>query len=308
MVMMSRPWRRARVVTGALFLGAVGAALAPAGPDALVPFKVLTASAADQLYAAVVVEFADGSTTSHCVPVSSGESDLQALAQVYPVGTSDSGLVCTIDNMPAGGVANCNATSNGQYFFWSYWHGSSGSWSLAGNGPAEQMVSPGDVQGWHFLNPGPLTPGNAYAPQAIPSYAQICAAEIAPATTTPAAAPPAQPGSAPAGPQGSNGSSGTTTTAAGGSSKTGHASTTTTKPTGPTTTVASSAGSNAKGPTNQGRSGGQARSTNGTALAAHSTSGAGGGNPLLPIVLVAVVILALGGFGFFRWRRRPAEE
>jgi hypothetical protein len=39
-----------------------------------------------------------------------------------------------------------------------------------------------------------------------------------------------------------------------------------------------------------------------------SSHGQGGGDPLLPIVLAAVVIGLLGGVAWLRWRRRPAEE
>ena len=39
-----------------------------------------------------------------------------------------------------------------------------------------------------------------------------------------------------------------------------------------------------------------------------SAHGQSGGEPVLPIIVVAVLILLLGGVSWFRWRRRPAEE
>ena len=39
-----------------------------------------------------------------------------------------------------------------------------------------------------------------------------------------------------------------------------------------------------------------------------SAHGQSGGEPVLPIIVVAVLVLLLGGVSWFRWRRRPAEE
>jgi len=53
------------VIAGSLLLGAAGAALAPAGPGALVPLKLAIASAdsvGNDVYVAVVVDFGSGST------------------------------------------------------------------------------------------------------------------------------------------------------------------------------------------------------------------------------------------------------
>ena len=69
--------RRARVLMWGLFVGAAAAALAPAGPGALVPLKVAIASAdsvGNDVYVAVVVDFGSGSSmssVSKCVPVAS---------------------------------------------------------------------------------------------------------------------------------------------------------------------------------------------------------------------------------------------
>ena len=152
-----------------LFVGAAAAVLAPAGPGALVPLKMAIASAdsvGNDVYVAVVVDFGSGSsmtTVSKCVPVASNARDSDALAAA--VGSSNvayagSGLLCAIDNYPANGVQNCGqSVGNGDFDFWSYWHGSSGQWTYASNGPAEQSVSnpADDVEGWKFQNDEPAT-------------------------------------------------------------------------------------------------------------------------------------------------------
>jgi hypothetical protein len=39
-----------------------------------------------------------------------------------------------------------------------------------------------------------------------------------------------------------------------------------------------------------------------------SSAGGPPSSNFLPVILIAVVVAALGGFAVFRWRRRPAEE
>ena len=69
-----------------LFVGAAAAALAPAGPGALIPLKMAIASAdsvGNDVYVAVVVDFGNGSSmsvVSKCVPVASNAHDSDALA------------------------------------------------------------------------------------------------------------------------------------------------------------------------------------------------------------------------------------
>ena len=129
-------------------------------------------------------------TVSKCVPVASNARDSDALAAA--LGTSNvayagSGLLCAIDNYPANGVQDCGqSVGNGDYDFWSYWHGSSGQWTYANNGPAEQSVSnpADDVEGWRFQNGEPASSTDP-PPGVAPSYAQICNAstEVPPAQT-----------------------------------------------------------------------------------------------------------------------------
>ena len=168
-----------------LFVGAAAAALAPAGPGALVPLKLAIASAdsaGNDVYVAVVVDFGSGSsksTISACVPVASNAHDADALAAAVgsdDVAYSNSGLVCAIDNYPSNGVQNCGQNvGSGDYDYWSYWHGSTGSWAYANDGPAEQsVVSPSDdVEGWRFQTDEP-DDANDPPPGVAPAYAQIC--------------------------------------------------------------------------------------------------------------------------------------
>ena len=168
-----------------LFVGAAAAALAPAGPGALIPLKMAIASAdsvGNDVYVAVVVDFGNGSsmsTVSKCVPVASNGHDADALAAAVGsdnVAYASSGLLCAIDNYPANGVQNCGeSVGSGDYDYWSYWHGATGSWVYANDGPGEQSVSSpaDDVEGWRFQLNEPDTPGSP-PPDVTPSYAQIC--------------------------------------------------------------------------------------------------------------------------------------
>jgi hypothetical protein len=324
---MFRARCRARVLTWGLFVGAAAAVLAPVGPGAFVPLKLAVAAAdsvGNDVYVAVVVDFGNGSSIasiSKCVPVPSTDNDADALAAVVGqanVAYASSGLLCAIDNYPANGVQNCGQSiGSGDYNYWSYWHGASGSWVYANNGPAEQSVSnPGnDVEGWRFQVGQP--DNSSDPPPAVPaSYAQICNAstEVPPSqqpppavttTTTLSATSPQPP---------------VTTTTSGRTSTGPHqaAATTTapprpgsgsaTKATGTSTTTTSRSGTAAA----TGGSGGQ-HATSGThpasvaAAPSHHDAG-GGGTPFLPVILVVAAVAALGGVAFFRWRRRPAEE
>ncbi len=323
-------------MTGALLLGAAGAALAPAGPDALVPFKLLAASAAQVVGIEVVVQFGDGTVTSHCAHVAAGSSDEQALAAVYPVVTNSSGLICDINNDPTSDTSQCLRTGgNGNFYYWSYFEGGSGNWQYANVGPAS---STDDVEGWRFQNPGPDNP-SAPPPQAPPSYAAVCGTATTttqpppttepppPPTTTTTTAPAPAPSPAAAGaphnpaapattavsstkPKGTAGGhqtstrSGHTTTTVKGSDRSGSA----------TTTSTSTSGSGDKSGTGSGgstdsRGNGRHAGPVKTALASASVRGPGtGGAPILPIVLIGIVIALLAALGAYRWRQRPAEE
>jgi hypothetical protein len=312
-----------------LFVGAAAAALAPAGPGALIPLKMAIASAdsvGNDVYVAVVVDFGNGSsmsTVTKCVPVASNAHDSDALAAAVGSGNvayAASGLLCAIDNYPANGVQNCgDSAGSGDYDYWSYWHGSTDSWVYASDGPGEQSVSnpADDVEGWRFQLNEPDNPSDP-APAVTPSYSQICNASTevpppqgssAPPTTTTTETTPA-PAVTP--------TTATTIPRAGGSaapaptvstrSKSGSATTTTTVAAGRTTTTTATTTTgdhDGNGDASHGSS-----SSHRTAVASPASDKSPGGSSsnLVPVVLVAVIVAALGGFALFRWRRRPAEE
>ncbi len=306
--------------------------LAPVGPGALVPLKMAIASAdsvGNDVYVAVVVDFGSGSSmssVSKCVPVASNAHDSDALAAAVGadnVAYSNSGLLCAIDNDPANGVQNCGeSVGQGNFDYWSYWHGSSGSWAYANDGPAEHSVAspPDDVEGLRFQTNQPAN-GSDPPPTVAPVYAQICNAstEVPPAQTPSAAATTTTTTTvtpAPASVTPTTGRAGTgpalTTTppaAAGAQPKSG-ISTTTAAPgattTTTTTTTARGSGDIATGGASAQGSSSTHRSLVASAASRHSGGGASGN--ALPVILIAVVVAALGGLALFRWRRRPAEE
>ena len=315
-----------------LFAGAVAAVLAPIGPGALVPLKLAIASAdsvGNDVYVAVVIDFGNGSsmtTVSKCVPVASNAHDADALAAAVGsanVAYSGSGLLCAIDNYPVNGVQNCGqSVGNGQYDYWSYWHGASGSWVYASNGPAEQSVSSqaDDVEGLRFQTNEPASSSDP-TPAVAPSYAQICNASTevppvqtssaSPTTPTTAAAAAPTPSITPttARAVGGSGAVSTTTSAVGIRSKsTGAGSTTTTTTSvsgGTSTTLAAGA---PVGTAGGGQGSSDVRRSAAASAASHGGTTGGSSNNLLPGVLIAVVVAALGAFALWRWRRRPAEE
>jgi hypothetical protein len=313
-----------------LFVGAAAAVLAPIGPGALVPLKLAVASAdsvGNDVYVAVVVDFGNGSgmsTVSKCVPVPSSARDSDALAAA--VGSSNvayasSGLLCAIDSYPTNGVQNCGqSVGNGDYDYWSYWHGSSGSWVYASNGPTEQSVSSpsNDVEGLRFQLNEPDTPSSP-PPSVAPSYAQICNAstEVPPAqssSSTPTTTLTTQPapsltptttttGAGPAGAAATSPPPGT------GSRSSGAAGATTTTPTtasGETTSTLASAA--AKGTGSAGHGSSRAHRAAVASAASHRSSTASASSDLFPVIVIAVIVAGLGGFALLRWRRRPAEE
>jgi hypothetical protein len=322
--------RRARVLMWGLFVGAAAAALAPAGPGALLPLKMAIASAdsvGNDVYVAVVVDFGNGSsmsTVSKCVPVASSADDADALAAAVGSGNvsyANSGLLCAIDDYPANGVQNCGESAgSGKYDYWSYWHGATGSWVYADDGPAEQSASSpaDDVEGWMYQLDEPDNSTDP-PPAVTPSYSQICnastevppsASPSAPAATTTTAAP-APPPVTPTTVKTSSGPSpvGTTSPAVSTSSKSGDAANTTTTAAGSGTTSTTPASGGSEG-TGGKRSHGSSDG-HGSAIAsapAHGSSGGDSSSNLLPVILVGVVVVALAGFALVRWRRRPAQE
>jgi len=315
-----------------LFVGAAAAALAPAGPGALIPLKMAIASAdtvGNDVYVAVAVDFGSGSSmtsVSKCVPVASNAHDADALAAAVGSGNvayASSGLLCAIDSYPVNGVQNCGqSVGSGDFDYWSYWHGATGSWIYANDGPAEHSVSSpaDDVEGWRFQVNEPDTSAGP-VPGVAPSYAQICNASTEvpppqgpsapPTTTTTTSAAPIAPSVTPTTAKTGSGAvpGATTSTAVSTKSKLGNApATTTTTAADETTTTTPASGGGGTDHTGSHGSSDAHRSAVASAPSQGGSSGRGPSSNLLPIVLVAVVVAALGGFALFRWRRRPAEE
>ncbi len=139
-----------------------------------------------QVVVPIVVDFGTGAAeiTVTCVAVpdgSNGSDVLQARAALLraaqPVYAS-SGLLCSIDGYPSGG---CGTATNGHYAYWAYFHGGS-KWTYANDGPAENVVSKGDVEGWRFQPDGTATAADP--PPRAPSNAGVLESAGTPATTT----------------------------------------------------------------------------------------------------------------------------
>jgi hypothetical protein len=299
---MTRRSFRRRLVATALVVGAASAALAIAGPDALVPFKD-AAGAATEVGVAFVIDFGgSGAPVAGCVKVPSSDNGYEALAAftqqehlAAPVFAS-SGLLCSIDNIPTSTAAVCGRSIAGGYQFWSYWYmtNGSGQWTYSDRGasvPVGNATDGQDVEGWRFQNPGPDN-ATAPPPRAAPEYAGLCASVSAstttttapPATTPPTTGPPATAPSA-AAPR-------TTTPPA-----TAPPSTVTTVPPASsttTTTAAAAPATTTPGP------GGKGQALSAIPASAHRS----GGSDPLPLVIGGLLVVALAAAAVIGWRRR----
>jgi hypothetical protein len=309
--------------------GLLAAACLVVGGLAVATLPATPAVASGQVCEGIVLDDGNGSAAAvQAGQVASGTSDLEALSAAGDtVVQNDSGLVCAIDSYPANGLANCTATSGGDYYYWSYWSGDpyTNTWTYAEIGPSEHTVTDGQtyVQGWRYQDPGPSGP-SATKPSVTPAaaFAQACpgVTPVAPSsggggsgsggggsgsggsTPTTTAPPPTTtqttvataPGSPPPPPAGAHASGGTTTTtrAAG-----------VTAPPGATVSTSTSTTAVASRPRPTARSAKAKLAASDAAAPGHS-----GGNAALPIVIVALLIALLGGAAWFRWRRRPGEE
>ena len=139
-----------KVTRWIIVMAAAAAALAWAGPDALVPLKDAVA-ATSQVNVAFVIDFG-GSTKVDvgCVKVPSTDNEYQALAaftqqeDVAPPTYANSGLLCSIGGIPPSG---CGQADGNGYIYWSYWLGDSGNLELlrkpAPAGPSTPATPPG---------------------------------------------------------------------------------------------------------------------------------------------------------------------
>ncbi len=309
------------LVRGLLVVAAGTAALTLAGPLALRPFADV-AGAAGEVSVAFVLDFggSPGTVVSGCVSVPSTDNRYDALsaftasrglaAPVY----APSGLLCSINGTPGSG---CGQTVPGGYIYWSYFTGESGTWNYASTG-AFGTVTPNDVEGWRFQDPGTGRP-NDPPPRSTAQYDAIC--PPAPPTTTgtvpPSTTPPttaASSGGGSASPSTSGGDGATTAggTAIGtggvGMSHPGAA------PHGAATpsTTAATGTVGAPGPTVPDRRSGAAGPRPGTGPPSGSATAVATvtrpvppGSGLAPVIVGALLVAGLAVAAWIRWRRRP---
>jgi hypothetical protein len=299
----------------------------------VVASPAVPAVASGQVCAAVVIDDGNGvAPAPQSAQIQPGANDLDLLNAANDSFTQNSaGLVCAIDGYPANGLQNCLGTANGLFYYWSYWQGdpSTNTWTYAQIGPAEHTVAAGQtyVEGWRYQNPGPDSP-SAAPPSVKPTaaFTGACASENSvPASggggggsaagagggvPSPAGSGPERVGPSSPAPSGTGTAAGGTAPTSGVAGAAPGATTTTTGGTSvpsqqhagrttPTSARSSPRGTQPKSkttPSNLALS---------RAAAAHRGSG---GNPALPIILIAVLIGLLGAGAWLRWRRRPAEE
>ncbi len=156
------------------------------------PFKD-AAGAASEVSVAFVVDFGSlGAPVVGCLHVPSTDNGYAALGaftaqrgEAQPI-YNNAGLLCSIDNLPGNAPTVCGSQVAGGYDYWSYWHGTTGSWVYASTG-AFSTVQEGDVEGWRFETDGQSNPNDPH-PLPAPSYASICGSAVSTPTT---AVPPA---------------------------------------------------------------------------------------------------------------------
>jgi hypothetical protein len=295
--------RARRLGAAALAVGATSVVLASAGPYALAPFVDLgRAAAADTTVAvAFVVDFGGGAgPVVACVKVPSGTNGYQALAaftaqerEQAPTYNA-SQLLCSINGIPGSG---CGQAVSGGYDYWSYWHGTSGTWQYASTG-AFAAVQPGDVEGWRFENPGKANPSDP-PPGGSADYSAICGAVTAVTTTTGAAGPStgASPVAGPAAVVPGGSSSASPSAGSGGTSPpAAHAPSTTTAPASTLPGPRSGTGA----PTTRPASGADAQS-----LRAVNAATTHAGHGALPVAIGGGLVVVLAVLAFWRWRKRP---
>ena len=138
---------------------------------------------------AVIVQYEDGSVSTHCVSFDTPQiTGLEALEQtgldaVYEGGALGA-RVCKIGPVGCDLPGNCFCQCKGtECLYWSYWHLVEGTWQYAIVGAASYEVAPGGVEGWSW---GIGTPNRAPQPPLI-SFEEVCQTSSA---TPPTATPP----------------------------------------------------------------------------------------------------------------------
>ena len=148
------------------------------------------AAAADEVRVSVVIDAGDTGPSQVCVAVAAGSTGADVLVErsrrlgTPPPRWDGSGLLCAIDGHPETG---CGERTSDGYRYWSYWSGDTGTWSYSPIGPATRRMTPGSVEGWHFVE-GAGNPTDP-PPRAAATHAGVCG--DAPTTTRPPAPGPA---------------------------------------------------------------------------------------------------------------------
>jgi hypothetical protein len=300
--------RRTVLVSLSLAAGGLVAVIAAAVP----------ALASGQVCAGIVIDEPSGTVTQGAT-VAPGSSDLDLMnAAGDTVTQNDSGLVCVINDYPPNGLQNCLKAAHGLYYYWSYWEGdpTTNTWTYASVGPAEHTVAAGQsyVEGWRYQDPGPASPA-APKPSVTPAaaYAKACSSSnpvpttsVGPTPTTNVPTPPAR--RSPARPHPAHDPSKSRPGVGGSAGGAVGTSTTVTTRNGPV--PPSAAGEVPTSATSTTTAPRQPQSKTGAAkfaLSDQAEHGGSGGDPVLPIVVVAVVIGGLCAAAWFKWRRRPRE-
>ena len=138
---------------------------------------------------AVIVQYEDGSVSTHCVSLDTLQiTGLEVLEQtgldvVYEGGTLGA-RVCKIGPVGCDLPGNCFCQCKGtECLYWSYWHLVKGTWQYAIVGAASYEVAPGSVEGWSW---GIGTPNRAPQPPLI-SFEEVCekSSAMPPTATSP---------------------------------------------------------------------------------------------------------------------------
>lgn len=135
---------------------------------------------------AIVIQYGDGTTSTHCVDVAEdGMTGFDALLRtgvdvVYSGGGAGA-IVCKIGPSGCADPGQCFCQCVGvDCRYWSYWHLIDGAWQYARLGAGMHKVQPGTVEGWVW---GLGSPAEAPEPPQV-SFDEICRPAM-PATPTP---------------------------------------------------------------------------------------------------------------------------
>jgi len=147
------------------------------------------ASAQGPNQVALIVQYEDGSISTHCVSFDSAQiTGLEALPRTGLDGGYEGGAlgarVCKIGPVGCDLPGDCFCQCKGrECLYWSYWHLVEGTWQYAMVGAASYEVQPRGVEGWSW---GIGTPNRAPQPPLI-SFEEVCQTS---SPTPPIATPP----------------------------------------------------------------------------------------------------------------------